>query len=117
MGLDLELSWYPNTRTEFWSRINYDISDSDYDEEYQSDDETENYTMSYSEFERIYYISAGMTYYFSPQLNLHFKLSYRGDNDDSFYAFPNRFQYDISVSYFSFFSTKELIAMRMSDRH
>ena len=40
LGLDLELSWYPNTRTEFWSRINYDISDSDYDEEYQSDDET-----------------------------------------------------------------------------
>ncbi|MDP8211253.1 MAG: hypothetical protein RAO94_03595 [Candidatus Stygibacter australis] len=100
--LNLELSWYPDTRTEFWSRLNYDISDSDYDEVFQSDDETENYTKSYSEFERVYYISAGINYYFSPKLNLLFKLSYRGDNDESFYTYNSRFKYDLRVRYYLF---------------
>ncbi|MDP8211254.1 MAG: hypothetical protein RAO94_03600 [Candidatus Stygibacter australis] len=102
VGLNLELSWYPDTRTKFWSSIDYDISDSDNDITYQNLDETDNYTKSYSEFERVYYISTGIDYYFSPKLYFQFKSTYGDDNGGSIFDYKDRFTYKMSVLYYLF---------------
>lgn len=115
--LHLMLSWYPDTRTQIWSSLEYLISDMDIDESHyyynsEYDYNNDSYSKKYSESQLDYMFSAGVNYYFSAKLRLNFTASYFVDDGknnqhfdniiNNYQKYSSKFDYRLSVYYYLF---------------